>query len=391
MLRRLLLAAAVLIATVSPSPARAQNTAPAVVQALPGEINFASATTRDGGRTADVEVVLAPAQDVRFRPDSISVAFWSPDRRLVVTRVSASGATEYTLAAGETKRGTVRFAVPSGYDWHVMSGSLRWEYVPLHPVATPTSEPQTVVQTAPETPKPTATLSPKTSTKPLAHPDIVAARCQIGSGESGGLTRSEIFDLAMCLVSARRDSQALHALRTLAHELGQRYAGGVDRATFVQTWLSIAQLDGKHGRLTGADHAAAIAFQNAASSGLEVQAKSAHRHYAALAQAARATASLVVRRNQSADPVAAAVERTTRGGTGPRSPPSSVGAGPMQEFASDTAAQRHCPRDTVIWLNTNSGIYHYAGMRWYGNTNYGAYVCEREAIAAGNRSTRNGQ
>lgn len=63
----------------------------------------------------------------------------------------------------------------------------------------------------------------------------------------------------------------------------------------------------------------------------------------------------------------------------------------MQEFATDTAAQRHCPHDTVVWLNTNSGIYHYAGMRWYGNTNYGAYVCEREAVAAGNRATLNGQ
>lgn len=31
------------------------------------------------------------------------------------------------------------------------------------------------------------------------------------------------------------------------------------------------------------------------------------------------------------------------------------------------------------------------GMRWYGRTLHGAYVCEREADAAGDRATRNGQ
>ena len=60
-------------------------------------------------------------------------------------------------------------------------------------------------------------------------------------------------------------------------------------------------------------------------------------------------------------------------------------------FATAQSAQRHCPHDTVVWLNTRSGIYHYAGERWYGNTKYGAYVCEKEAIAEGDRATRNGQ
>lgn len=80
-----------------------------------------------------------------------------------------------------------------------------------------------------------------------------------------------------------------------------------------------------------------------------------------------------------------------RRSSSPRAPPPTVAAGGLQEFQSEGAAQRHCPRDTVVWLNTNSGICHYAGMRWYGNTNFGAYVCEREAVAAGDRATRNGQ
>lgn len=60
-------------------------------------------------------------------------------------------------------------------------------------------------------------------------------------------------------------------------------------------------------------------------------------------------------------------------------------------FDTASEAQRHCPRDVVVWLNTNSGIYHYKGERWYARTRHGAFVCEKEAIAEGDRSSRNGQ
>lgn len=60
-------------------------------------------------------------------------------------------------------------------------------------------------------------------------------------------------------------------------------------------------------------------------------------------------------------------------------------------FTSESVAQRHCPKDEVVWLNTSSGIYHEKGMRWYGKTRHGAYVCRKEADAAGDRDTRNGQ
>jgi hypothetical protein len=62
-----------------------------------------------------------------------------------------------------------------------------------------------------------------------------------------------------------------------------------------------------------------------------------------------------------------------------------------QLFDSEDAAQAHCPRDTVVWLNIPSGIYHYKGERWYGRTKHGAYTCEKEAIAAGDRASENGQ
>ncbi|TAM85686.1 hypothetical protein EPN42_14580 [bacterium] len=63
----------------------------------------------------------------------------------------------------------------------------------------------------------------------------------------------------------------------------------------------------------------------------------------------------------------------------------------MPMFDTEQAAQAHCPSDVVVWLNTRSGIWHEKGMCWYGRTRNGAYVCRREAAAAGDRDTRNGQ
>jgi hypothetical protein len=51
----------------------------------------------------------------------------------------------------------------------------------------------------------------------------------------------------------------------------------------------------------------------------------------------------------------------------------------MQTFKDEQAAQRHCPADTVVWLNTTSASYHTKGDRWYGRTQRGAYVCKVEA------------
>jgi len=68
-----------------------------------------------------------------------------------------------------------------------------------------------------------------------------------------------------------------------------------------------------------------------------------------------------------------------------------VASGSLQLFSTESAAQSHCPKDEVVWLNTNTGIYHEKGMRWYGRTRNGAYVCRAEADAAGDRDTRNGQ
>jgi hypothetical protein len=63
----------------------------------------------------------------------------------------------------------------------------------------------------------------------------------------------------------------------------------------------------------------------------------------------------------------------------------------LATFPSEQVARQHCPADTVVWLNLPSGVYHFKGERWYGNTKSGAYACQREADHAGDRATRNGQ
>ncbi len=66
--------------------------------------------------------------------------------------------------------------------------------------------------------------------------------------------------------------------------------------------------------------------------------------------------------------------------------PAATGAG---EFASDQQARAHCPSDMVVWVNTRSGVYHFAGTHNYGHTKEGAYMCEADAKAAGDRAAMN--
>jgi hypothetical protein len=64
---------------------------------------------------------------------------------------------------------------------------------------------------------------------------------------------------------------------------------------------------------------------------------------------------------------------------------------PAPLFQTEQQAQEHCPKDTVVWLNLPTGIYHLKGQRWYGRTKQGAFVCKREADKARDRGSLNGQ
>lgn len=62
----------------------------------------------------------------------------------------------------------------------------------------------------------------------------------------------------------------------------------------------------------------------------------------------------------------------------------------VPQFKTEQDAQHHCPGDTVVWLNTWSGIWHYKGAKYWMNTKYGAFVCEKEARDKGMRASRDG-
>ena len=68
--------------------------------------------------------------------------------------------------------------------------------------------------------------------------------------------------------------------------------------------------------------------------------------------------------------------------------PASPAATQAGEFTTELQAKARCPSDTVVWVNTRSRVYHYSGTHNYGHTRKGAYMCEADARAGGNRPAR---
>lgn len=48
------------------------------------------------------------------------------------------------------------------------------------------------------------------------------------------------------------------------------------------------------------------------------------------------------------------------------------------------AAEQGNP-NVKVWVNTNSGVYHCPGTRWYGNTKSGEYMAQKQAQERGYR------
>ena len=45
----------------------------------------------------------------------------------------------------------------------------------------------------------------------------------------------------------------------------------------------------------------------------------------------------------------------------------------------------------MVWVNTDSGVYHREGDRWYGKTKHGKYMSEGDATKAGYRAAKTGE
>ena len=52
-------------------------------------------------------------------------------------------------------------------------------------------------------------------------------------------------------------------------------------------------------------------------------------------------------------------------------------------FKTEAEAKTACKSSPVVWLNTNSHVYHFVGTRDYGKTKAGEYMCETDAQRVG--------
>jgi hypothetical protein len=58
---------------------------------------------------------------------------------------------------------------------------------------------------------------------------------------------------------------------------------------------------------------------------------------------------------------------------------------PLTPFRYEAQAQRHCPADTVVWLDFRKQIYYSKGQKRYARGLDGSFVCRSEARASGYR------
>ena len=55
---------------------------------------------------------------------------------------------------------------------------------------------------------------------------------------------------------------------------------------------------------------------------------------------------------------------------------------PLTPYRYESQAQRHCPDDTVVWLDFRKGIYYSRSQKRYGQGSTGSFVCREEARAS---------
>jgi hypothetical protein len=60
-------------------------------------------------------------------------------------------------------------------------------------------------------------------------------------------------------------------------------------------------------------------------------------------------------------------------------------ATPLTPFRYEAQAQRHCPGDTVVWLDFRKGIYYAKRQKFYGRGSNGSFACREEVRSNGYR------
>src|SRR5262249_15119951 len=69
--------------------------------------------------------------------------------------------------------------------------------------------------------------------------------------------------------------------------------------------------------------------------------------------------------------------------------PSNSSAAPAPSKPAASTQQQTPPANSngMVWVNTDSGVYHKPGTRWYGKTKQGKYMTEADAQKAGYRAS----
>lgn len=70
------------------------------------------------------------------------------------------------------------------------------------------------------------------------------------------------------------------------------------------------------------------------------------------------------------------------------SSPSSTPAQPTSKHATSSASQGN-PGPGMVWVNLDSGVYHYPNSRYYGKTKNGKYMSEADAVSSGYHPAKN--
>ncbi len=91
----------------------------------------------------------------------------------------------------------------------------------------------------------------------------------------------------------------------------------------------------------------------------------------------------------TAPAVAAPAKPAAPAAAAPKAPAPAAASTGVNQYTTEAQAKARCPSDTVVYVNLNSKIYHFAGHKDYGNLKSGAYMCEKDTAGAGARAAKN--